>query len=256
MDTTSNAENIPEDAIFFRDHEDFNNVAFDFECQNRERIESILKTLSEKHQLAPGHTAYLHHLKTNLGFNPKVIYDIGSCILHWTREAQKVWPDAEIILFDAFKPAQFLYGTHRHWVGCLSNKSFEKRRFYQNNVLPGGNSYYREATPNNEYLFPKFIEMETMTLDDVVSLKNFPPPDLIKMDVQGAELDVLMGATETLKSPQLLIAELQKVHYNEGAPLQDEVQMYLKTQGWQILDALFCDNGPDGDFSFRRVDAL
>jgi len=45
---------------------------------------------------------------TGLGPNP-VIYDVGSCILHWTKAAKKVFPDATYVLFDAWEGGRELY---------------------------------------------------------------------------------------------------------------------------------------------------
>jgi hypothetical protein len=90
-----------------------------------------------------------------------------------------------------------------------------------------------------------------VTLDAVRRLKNFPPPDMIKMDVQGAELDVLKGAVETLSTVKHVILELQVVEYNKGAPLKDDVIAYMDTQGFDCL-GIFSNNGPDGDYHFVR----
>jgi len=94
-------------------------------------------------------------------------------------------------------------------------------------------------------------KLRTITLDAVASLKRFPPPDLIKMDVQGAELDVLKGAQETIKTAKHIILELQIVEYNKGAPLKDTVIAYMDSIGYDCL-GLFSNNGPDGDYHFVR----
>ena len=47
------------------------------------------------------HKLYLAGLKAK-GFEPKVIYDIGACVLHWTKVAQRLWPDARIILASGY----------------------------------------------------------------------------------------------------------------------------------------------------------
>jgi hypothetical protein len=89
-------------------------------------------------------------------------------------------------------------------------------------------------------------------LDTIVKERNFPKPDLIKMDVQGAELDIIKGATETLSTCNDLILELQKVEYNVGAPLRHDVIDYLKGIGFELVAGPFSDNGVDGDYHFRR----
>jgi hypothetical protein len=71
------------------------------------------------------------------------------------------------------------------------------------------------------------------------------------MDVQGAELDILKGAVQTLQSVTDVILELQVVEYNKGAPLRDQVIEYMNSVGFDCL-GIFCNNGPDGDYHFRR----
>ena len=87
------------------------------------------------------------------GFEPKVIYDIGSCVLQWTNEARQIWPNAKIILFDAFSEAQFLYNNYEHYIGVLSDKDNEVVKFYQNTIHPGGNSYYREVGGDSSHIY-------------------------------------------------------------------------------------------------------
>ena len=74
---------------------------------------------------------------------------------------------------------------------------------------------------------------------------------MIKMDVQGAEMDVLKGALETLQTVKHIILELQVVEYNKGAPKRDEVIAFMDTIGYDCL-GLFSNNGPDGDYHFVR----
>jgi hypothetical protein len=71
------------------------------------------------------------------------------------------------------------------------------------------------------------------------------------MDVQGAELDVLKGAVEILKSCDHVILELQEVEYNKGAPLKQTVVEYMESQGFTNM-GMFSSNGPDGDYYFTR----
>ncbi len=205
-----------------------------------------------------GHVKYLLHLKQQ-GFEPKVIYDIGSCVLHWTKVVKRIWPDARVVLFDAFQPAEFLYHGYDYHIGVLSDKNDAIVRFYQNDYMPGGNSYYRELAFDNGLYFPedKFIELKTKTLDTIVKEKNFPLPDLVKLDVQGAEVDIIKGGLKALGNADMLIVELQHVQYNQGALLNEESIKILSELGWECKDRLFQNNGADGDYSFvKRLDKL
>jgi FkbM family methyltransferase len=53
------------------------------------------------------------------------------------------------------------------------------------------------------------VAVETITLDDFVSTGGGQPPDVVKIDVEGAELEVIKGAAGLLASRRpLLICEL------------------------------------------------
>lgn len=93
--------------------------------------------------------------------------------------------------------------------------------------------------------------MTTTTLDDLLKYKMLNMPELIKIDVQGAELDVLVGASESLKTCQHLIVELRDVEYNIGSPEKEVIIDYLSSQGFKNM-GMFSDNGPDGDYHFMR----
>ena len=220
-------------------------------------IKQFLRDLRDPYPFPPAHIEYLNKLK-NEGLEPKVIYDVGACVLHWTDRVKTIWPESEVIAFEAADVHEFLYqeaGVKYH-IGVLSNESGKEVDFYQNDEAPGGNSYYRENAeiqPAAAHLYAdKYLKkLRTITLDAIVNLKQFPPPDLIKMDVQGAELDVLKGAQETIKTAKHIILELQIVEYNKGAPLKDTVIAYMDSIGYDCL-GLFSNNGPDGDYHFVR----
>jgi hypothetical protein len=52
------------------------------------------------------------------------------------------------------------------------------------------------------------VEVETQTIDDLVAANSLDRVDFIKMDIEAAEPDALMGAEQTLRKhrPQLAIS--------------------------------------------------
>jgi FkbM family methyltransferase len=219
-----------------------------------------LRELGAMRLLPQIHTQYLASMK-NDGLEPKVIYDIGACVLHWTNEAKTVWPNSQYVLFEAMDATKFLYeeGNYLHNCGLLSSEDEKVISFYENTEHPGGNSVYKEnivLSPRADELFPeeKKVRKISMTLDTVVNENNFPMPDLIKMDIQGAELDVLKGAANVLKNCNHVILELQHVDYNFGAPKSEEVIEYMKGLGFSTA-GMFCGSSAldvDGDYHFTR----
>lgn len=222
-------------------------------------LEKFYLDIYQKDLLPKNHINYLESLKKR-GFEPKVIYDIGSCVLHWTRHAERIWPDAKIILFDANPHCKFLYQKYQYYNGLLSNISGVNMKFYMNEFSPGGASYYREiGSENSKTLYPenRYYNYLAMTLDDVVEKYNYPKPDFVKMDVQGAEHDILQGGIKTMKSTQHLIMELPKsgIIYNENAPNLEKTIKLAEDYGWICEAPLFSDNGYfDGDYGFIRKD--
>lgn len=215
-------------------------------------IKQQLLHLSECDQLPKPHVEFLKHLKSTNAFEPKVVYDIGSCVLHWTKEAKRVWPSAEFVLYDAFEPASFLYTDYKHHVGLLSNTNDKIIKFYQNESFPTGSSYYREVGCKNGDFFPEnnYLEKKSQTLDRVVAEKGFPYPDLVKIDVQGSEKDIIEGGVETLSKARYLIVEMQHTNYNDGAPMVNITKPYIESLGWKCIAERFSDNGPDADYCF------
>ena len=147
--------------------------------ERQEQLHHALKMPKE-------HIDYLY----NMNIQPKVVYDLGSCVLHWAREAKTVWPDADIVLFEAMDEVKSLYekfGYKKYSLGVVSDIDGKKVQFYQRLHDPGGNSYYKENT--NFYQEEHAVEKIAMTLDTLVKINQFPLPNLIKMDIH---IDVFM----------------------------------------------------------------
>ena len=235
---------------------------YEIEFNKIENENSRLRELSSQRLLPQDHINYLQYMKTDLNINPKIIYDIGACVLHWTNEAKRVWDNSVYYAFEAMSATEFLYKEQdiKFHLGPLGSNDYEEVTFYENLEHPGGNSLFKEnseLSPMADVLFPedKKVTKVMRTLDSVVKENNFPYPDLIKMDIQGAELSVLKGATKVLQNCNHLILELQHVDYNKGAPKANEVIEYLESIGFKNAnDGMFCgsDLGVDGDYHFIR----
>ena len=78
------------------------------------------------------------------------------------------------------------------------------------------------------------ITIDSMEYQDV---------DMIKIDVEGYEMEVLKGATKTLESVQYLMIELNNNTKKYGSS-NIEIEKYLKSLGFKVL----MDHWPDKVF--------
>lgn len=216
-----------------------------------------LEDLANQPLLPQKHVDYLYKLSRE-GINPRVIFDVGACVLHWASVAKRVWPNSNLICFEAMHEVLPVWERRAvcGFSAVLSDVDDKEVDFFQNTYHPGGNSYYRENKEHNPEVDLYFNEAHrtkrhTITLDTLVNRFNLPQPNFIKMDVQGAELDVLKGAKLTLVDVQYLILELQHVEYNKGAPNCQEVIEYLDSQGFDLVERFVATN-VDGDYFFKR----
>lgn len=74
------------------------------------------------------------------------------------------------------------------------------------------------------------------TLDECVIGKFSGRVDGLKIDVQGAELEVLAGATEVLKTCQVVQVEASFRQIYQESPLAHEIISYFSDKGFRIYD--------------------
>ena len=150
---------------------------------------------------------FLHKLK-EYGFQPKSILDVGANKAEWTVFVKPIFPDARFFLIDAIDYEEL--HDFEHLIAVVSDREKEVDFFQQGWT---GDSYYQEDTGHYEYVSP--TKRTTTTLDAI-----FPEDEkfeLIKIDCQGAELDILEGAPRLLSQCEVISLEVPFfTQYNKG----------------------------------------
>jgi FkbM family methyltransferase len=81
------------------------------------------------------------------------------------------------------------------------------------------------------------VEVDVTTIDDWVQSNGSPSIQIMKFDIQGAELKALRGATRTLReSTSLIYIELWFNPGYEGGPLYGDIDSFLRSQGFILFD--------------------
>lgn len=177
------------------------------------------------------------------GFEASGILDIGAYQGGFGVLARSVFKDAHICMIDPLTANAEQLKTIADHIGnaeyrmALLGEYNQQVQFHTIDVEKHpefnatGSSKYKE---NNEYPF-ETITMEQVTLDDLLA-NDTHKYDLLKMDVQGAELDVLTGASNRLKDVEVILMEISLLNYNEGAPLLHDVLSKMYEFGFVLFD--------------------
>ena len=174
----------------------------------------------------------------DIGFDPKVICDVGASDGRWTRSCLRIFPEARYFCIEPLAEHRESLNSMRarnsrvsHWEGCLGS-GLEKAVFHAD----GDGSSLLPGHKGNPYGEQRNITVET--LDRLVQSGVCTQPDLIKLDVQGYELKVLYGATQSLSEAQAVIAELSFFQFQSGMPLFHELVGYLAEREFVVADLL------------------
>src|SRR5262249_54442823 len=75
--------------------------------------------------------------------------------------------------------------------------------------------------------------IDVSTIDAVWASGNLPPPDFLKLDTQGSELDILRGGRNVLDTSVIGIeTEVEFLPLYKNQPLFPEVFEFLRSQGF------------------------
>ena len=88
------------------------------------------------------------------------------------------------------------------------------------------------------------VEIKTKLLDNIFFDNSMKGPVLIKIDVQGHEMNVLRGAIEVLKITEVVILEISLIPLDVLAPEPSEIINFLKKKGFRLYDIFGFDRRP------------
>ncbi len=141
------------------------------------------------------------------------VYDIGANVgFHAISAARRIGPDAKVVCFEPLpsNAKQIEYNaasnkfTNIQVVTAALGSSEGEAAFWTSRQPTWGKLASVGKKPDK---FANEVKVSLRRLDSVVDELKLPPPALIKMDVEGSEIDVLEGARKTLERyrPTLLI---------------------------------------------------
>jgi hypothetical protein len=83
------------------------------------------------------------------------------------------------------------------------------------------------------------VTLHSMRTVDSIVQEHFggnSSPDLLKLDVQGYELEVLKGAEKSLPKIQVILAEVNLLDIHQNVPLLAQTIAWLNERDWVAYD--------------------
>jgi len=91
--------------------------------------------------------------------------------------------------------------------------------------------------PNSErFNITKVVDVPCTTIDSL----NLNTVDFIKIDIQGAELNALLGSTKTIKEILGMEIEVEFTEIYESQPLFGDVVRFATSNGFEFIDFINC----------------
>jgi FkbM family methyltransferase len=175
---------------------------------------------------------------------PVYLCDIGANNGHWSSVMRRVNPDLKhVVMFEPQKKyldhlnELKLDGVTKKLFNCGLGSSEETKL-----ILGGGASASLfEASSNQLNYFPNSIDnnteqIEISLLDKIYADNSLPFPDVIKLDVQGYELNVLKGGLEVFTKAKYIVIELSMREFYIGQPPLWELLKCLEDYGFTLID--------------------
>lgn len=152
---------------------------------------------------------------------------------------------SHLVCFDPFVKAD--YALNYLINNNINVYFFNKGLSYKTGILPfyiakrhDSSSLKRIKNDSGNYfrdvIFENLINVEVKKLNDYEDLIiNLPRPITIKIDVQGAELDLLLGATKVIKYIKYIIVEINFKQIYEIDSDPSEIINFLFKNGFQYI---------------------
>ena len=93
--------------------------------------------------------------------------------------------------------------------------------------------------------FKEIIKVETITLNTFFKQHSIQLIDFVHMDVQGAELKVLMGAQNKLEAIKAIWLEVADIEIYKDQVLRPDIEKFMKSQNFKLIKSAM--HGKVGD---------
>ena len=203
----------------------------------------LLRVPYYRRALSHGVAATVEHTCALARLQPATILDIGAHKGQFSTLCRKLFPDAHIIGFEPLEKPANIY--EKCFAGdnnvtlfrkAVSMTTGDRKMFVSNRT---DSSSLLEITSSQVEHFPGTELKTTATvtsakLDQLLDIGALNTPVLLKIDVQGSELDVLRACDSIIKGTEAVYVEGSFVELYANQPLVDHVVRHLQSLDFQF----------------------
>ena len=170
-----------------------------------------------------------------MGFEPDSILDVGAASGDWVRMAAGIWPEAKLF---GIEPNE----AERENLDA-TQRDFPRFDFVFGFAGPEAKTVAFDPSGHQTTLASVGTEGKQSalmhTIDGLVDEGRLASPRFIKADVQGYELEVLRGASRTLKDhTEAVLLEVSFFQFEPSAVLVQEVVAFMHEAGFSWFDVV------------------
>jgi len=168
------------------------------------------------------------------GFSPSGVVDGGAYQGDWTRTFWRVWPDCPSLMIEPL-PTQLSVLTAlatKTKGSTVVSKAISSKRGEVRFHFGETNSSVVSSDQRGEA-----VMVVCTTLDDLLDEASGFKPNLLKLDLQGHELEGLAGTERHLKQFEVIILEVSVLRIG-AVPIFSEIDRFMQERGYRFYDVL------------------
>jgi len=185
------------------------------------------------------------HVGAHLGQEADLYQSLGATQVTWVEGNPAVVP----LLLLHVEPL-----GHRVLTALVSNRSGDVVDFHITNNEQSS-SFLKLGTHKYEHpdiVVTESVPLRTTTLDDLCESEGVASPNLLVLDVQGAELLVLQGAERVIAGTDCICTEVNERPLYAGAVLLPELDSFLDSHGFDRVATTLTIHGYGDALYIRR----
>lgn len=169
------------------------------------------------------------------GFVCTGVIDGGANVGDWTRQFWKLFPGTPSIMVE---PLPEMKGPLQRLAGSVNGSSVEIVALGPEN----GKAMFRCSDTNSavissrEITDEKVVQVDILTIDDLLK-KSTIKPNLLKLDLQGFELEALKGCQRLADAFEVVILEVSVLRIGD-VPIFTEVDQYMEKEDFRLYDLI------------------